>query len=170
MIGMANRQDVTKSGAHTMEIKLYSVIHKQDCLRIFDSNLDKYFAPHEKEQFDEFLDSVTQADDNLYYVALLDGLLVGCGGLRLYQDTVYLSWGMLTRTKHKTGLGEKLLQHRLEQATRLHHGKEIVIETSQHTQGFFARYGFAIEKSEIDGFGEGIDKVTMRLSDQIHSK
>ncbi|MBU6952044.1 GNAT family N-acetyltransferase [Hahella sp. HN01] len=152
-----------------MEIKLYSAIHKQDCLRVFDSNLDKYFAPHEREQFVEFLDSVTQADDNQYYVALQDGQLVGCGGLRLYQDTVYLSWGMLARTKHKTGLGEQLLRHRLEQATRLHPGKEIVIETSQHTQGFFARYGFAIEKSETNGFGEGIDKVTMRLNDQMHS-
>ncbi|ABC28154.1 predicted acyltransferase [Hahella chejuensis KCTC 2396] len=156
-------------GAHNMEIKPYSAIHKQGCLSVFDSNLGKYFAPHEREQFSEFLNSVTQAEDNLYFVVLQEEQLVGCGGLRVHQETVYLSWGMLARTRHKTGLGEQLLRHRLKQATRLHPGKEIMIETSQHTQGFFARYGFEIEKSEIDGFGEGIDKVTMRLDQQMHS-
>jgi hypothetical protein len=40
---------------------------------------------------------------------------------------------------------------------------EITIDTRQHTAGFFVRHGFCTTQQVTDGFGVGIDKVSMSL-------
>ena len=48
----------------------------------------------------------------------------------------------------------------MRQATGVH---EVGIETSQHSAGFFERFGLTTQRVATDGFGKGIDGVVMAL-------
>ncbi|WP_420595545.1 GNAT family N-acetyltransferase [Deinococcus sp.] len=141
----------------------YAPADRPVCLTLFDSNLPRYFAEHERTDFAAFLNKV-EAESEPYFVIERDASVVACGGVGYeeFPTLAYLSWGMVRGELHGTGLGTQLTQFRLDWL-RLHwpaatHTK---IETSQHTEGFYARFGFEVVEREQDGFGPGLDKVLM---------
>ena len=137
----------------------YTSQYQDACLNVFKSNIGKYFADNELEEFEEFLGS--QVYSTKYFVVLSDSKVIGCGGYYFRDGEIRLVDGMIEKTSHKTGAGLLLLEHRLNAAKSEYPDKSIGIATSQHTEGFFKKYGFETTDVVKNFFGEGIDKVSM---------
>ncbi len=144
-----------------MEIQQYSNEHRAKCIDVFDSNVGQYFAPSERDEFIEYLDSLN--DGSEYYVCLSDGQLLACGGIGIKSTIAVLTWGMVHREFHGKGIGTVLTDYRLSCLKRNTAIESVKIDTSQHTEGFYRKRGFVVCKSVPNGFGEGIDCVSMEL-------
>ncbi len=144
-----------------MEFRIYENQYKGQCLKIFDSNLDKYFDFSEREMYSDYLDSLD--DDAPYYICVLNGEVIACGGYDASSKVGSLKWGMVLRSFHGKGVGSKLTDFRLSLLLGNEDVKLVKIDTSQHTAGFYAKRGFVSTNIVKDGFGEGIDCVTMEL-------
>jgi GNAT superfamily N-acetyltransferase len=131
-----------------------------DVIDIFRSNIPKYFGPGEETGLRDFLAEFP--DD--YFVAELDGEVIGAGGIALNDNnTVSLCWGMVRADHLGKGRGQQLTEFRIERAREKHGGLPLFISTSQLTRGFYERFGFRITKHVPDGFGPGIDICEMLL-------
>ena len=53
----------------TLSFKEFSPEHTEACLAVFDSNLGKYFAPNEREEYSEWLAKMPN-EDSPYFVVL----------------------------------------------------------------------------------------------------
>jgi len=150
-----------------MELRLYQATDFDHCLAIFDSNTPTYFAPHERAEFVDFLQRVTAPDFTDPYFVVTDaaGVVIGCGGyfLQQPQGTAGLSWGMVSRSAHGTGVGRFLLLARLQRICQETTADRVLLNTSQHTYGFFAKVGFVVDKITEHGFGTGIHDYAMTL-------
>ncbi|WP_298441536.1 GNAT family N-acetyltransferase [uncultured Ferrimonas sp.] len=145
-----------------MQILPYSTAHRAQCLAAFDSNVGQYFAPSEREEFIEYLDSLTAEPE--YFVCLKNDQLVACGGIGIHAETGSLAWGLVHRDFHGQGIGTLLTDYRLSCLKANSSVQVVKIETSQHTEGFYNKRGFVATKSVANGFGAGIDCVSMALS------
>lgn len=130
------------------------------CLALFDSNIPHFFAPAERADFTAFL----EAGPEDYFVAADGGEIVGCGGVFVRNGEGGLCWGMVDRTRHRTGVGSALLHERLAHLSESHPQLEaVLLDTSQHSRGFFTQFGFEVLKLTPDGYAPGLDRVDMRL-------
>lgn len=75
-----------------------------------------------------------------FLVAELDGEIVGCVGLELYGAHSLLRSLAVAKEHHKQGLGTRLTQEIIAQASSLG-SKEIVLLTTT-AENFFRRFGF----------------------------
>lgn len=136
------------------------------CLALFDGNVPQFFAAREREEFVGFL---RDHGDLPYLVIEQGGAVVACGGFEVRDGPDglkrgSLTWGMVARERQGQGLGRVLTAARLD-ALRAVPGVEVVgIETSQHTAGFYAGFGFKAVHVAQDGFGSGIDRWEMTLA------
>lgn len=134
------------------------------CLAIFDSNVPTFFAHEERTDFYQFLGSIN-AKDRPYLVLICKGSVIACGGLvaETEKRQAGLAWGMVDRAFHGRGLGTSLTKARLALARATPNIAEVMLETSQHTRGFYERFGFTASKVKPDGFAPGLDRVDMTL-------
>jgi len=140
----------------------YRESDREACLAIFDTNVPKYFAASERQDFAAFLDDLPGP----YFVIEDASAVVACGGFARYPsepDVVALCWGMVAQDRHKKGLGQALLVERLRRLAKTYRGQDVVVYTSQHTAGFFARNGFETARVVRDHFAPGIDLHKMRI-------
>lgn len=149
----------------TMKSRPYAASDFSSCLSIFDSNVPAYFAPAEREQFVQFL----QTRDPLrylYFVSIANGAVVACHGLELDAKNRKGSfvWGMVDRALHGRGIGTSMTLERIKIAKATPDIDEVVLSTSQHTHRFYARHGFVVTKITPGGFGAGLDCYDMRLA------
>jgi ribosomal protein S18 acetylase RimI-like enzyme len=144
-----------------LQIRPYRMAtHLDACMVLFDGNVGRYFAPAERADFDHFLSDPKLTRD--YWVALVKEQVCASGGfLRHPSGAIELTWGMVARDWHHRGIGSALLRYRLDRISASCPQSEVRIDTSQHTQGFFVRFGFQITAVEPNGFGPGIDRVRM---------
>jgi ribosomal protein S18 acetylase RimI-like enzyme len=144
-----------------MLIRPFEARDKAACLAVFDSNTPKYFAPHERDEFSEFLDMPTCT----YFVIVNGAAILGCGGYWVPDDgsRAVMCWGMVANDKHGTGLGKWLLLYRWHIICEVAPGALLEINTSQHTYGFFEKLGLKVTEIVKNGYGEGIDRYDMRL-------
>ena len=84
-------------------------------------------------------------------------------GVREGSDQADLCWGMIASEYHGHRLGEYLLLARLNEIVRQEDVRGVRLATSQHTDGFFQRYGFAIQSRQRNGIDDGLDNVEMQL-------
>lgn len=135
------------------------------CLAIFDSNTPRFFAPHERAEFEEHL-AATHPQIQPYLVLTLRDKVIACGGLSvdLAKAQASLDWGMVDRTRQGMRLGTRLTEARLAQARDLPGVARVTLATSQHTQGFYAGFGFQVTGITPDGFGPGLDRWDMALT------
>jgi len=143
-----------------MEIRPYQVSDRDACLRLFDSNGPGYFAPDERDGLAKFLASPPGS----YYVMENDGELLGCGGFTPGEEpgSVTLTWGMVRGDLHRQGLGRFLLFYRLKAIGQLAGVSLVRLKTTPGVAGFFEKAGgFRIDGIEPNGFGPGLDKVSM---------
>lgn len=145
-----------------MEIRPYGKEDFEDVVAIFRSNIPKYFTPSEEPGLYDFLKNY--ADD--YYVVEVAGEVVGAGGVAwndLERPTISLCWGMVRKDHLGKGLGKKLTEFRIRYAREKYGELPLTIGTSQHTRGFYEKFGFRLTEYKRDGYGTGIDACKMRL-------
>lgn len=139
--------------------RTYSLDDKNACLAIFDSNVPEYFSVRDRSEYGSFL----ERPPGPYFVVEDTGAVVACGGFAPHQtepESVILCWGMVARDHHKTGLGRLLMSERLNRQTT---AKNIVLNTSQFTSGFYEQLGFKTFQIIRDGHGPGVDLYEMRV-------
>lgn len=142
----------------------YSPGDQAACLQIFDSNTPKFLAPEERAEFVEFLSSAG-GDDCPHLVLVQNGVIVACGGLflRAEKHQAALSWGMVDRPLHKQRLGARLTTARIDLARNTTGIDELTLSTSQHTYGFYERFGFIVTKITQNHFAPGLHCYDMAL-------
>jgi GNAT superfamily N-acetyltransferase len=143
-----------------VQLRQYQTADLDAVVGIFRSNIPKYFGPDEEPGLREFL--AGYGDD--YFVAEIDCDVIGAGGIALNEDqTASLCWGMVRFDLIGKGLGRKLTEFRIEKAFEKFGPLPLVISTSQHTQGFYEKFGFVMTEHTPNGYGPGIDICKMRL-------
>ena len=144
-------------------VRSYSSGDRETCLKIFDSNVPGgYFSAHERAGYESFLDRLPGP----YLVVEDENEIVACGGFAPHKSeagTVILCWGMVTRKRHKSGLGRFLLTERLDRLRSDVSALVVVVNTSQHSYGFFAKMGFETYRVVPDGICPGVDLHEMRI-------
>lgn len=145
----------------TLHIRAYGPSDRDACIGIFRSNVPQFFLDHELDRYLEFIDS----SGCQYYVVMSGSRIVGCGGfgIRSGSDTADLCWGMVEREQHGKRIGEYLLLARLHAVVTSTSARYVRLATSQHTDGFFQRYGFRVQERKPDGIAAGLDEVEMRM-------
>lgn len=148
-------------------IRKYENQDSADLKEIFFSNVPHYFDESEWPDFHGFLKDDLN-DISVYDVMLVDNNIVGSGGIALYEDNVVnMTWGMVDAAYHKTGLGKKLLEYRLNLAQKMFPDKEVGLSTTQHTFGFFEKYGFVTIETQKDFWAKGLDLYKMTYKNKI---
>ncbi|MFZ9029601.1 MAG: GNAT family N-acetyltransferase, partial [Crocinitomicaceae bacterium] len=101
-----------------MEILPFKSELKKDCITVFNSNIPKYFATHELEEFTTWLDT---GQTDTYYVVKTDGQIVGCGGIYLdpQNNKAGFAWGMIHQDFHNKGLGKAFSEFRVKKIKEL---------------------------------------------------
>lgn len=61
------------------------------------------------------------------------------------------------------GIGKELVRHRVEHIKKNSTAKIIVVRTSQHASGFYAKLGFQLVRTEKDFWAEGFDLYQMTM-------
>jgi N-acetylglutamate synthase-like GNAT family acetyltransferase len=144
-----------------MHIRPYADHDRQACLDILSDNTPEFFVPADRDSLCEFLAKLPGP----YFVGEEQGAVVACGGWAIESaDVVVLTWGMVRRDLHRRGMGRALLRFRLDDARRATQASVARLRTVQLVQGFFAKEGFRVTSVVPDGFGPGLDRVTMELA------
>lgn len=146
-----------------MNLRRYEPRDLDAVVAIFRSNIPKYFGHEEEPGLIEFLSTDRMED---YYVVEIEEQVVGAGGIAINDiepPTVSLCWGMVREDCLGTGIGKELTRFRIELARGKYPGLPITIGTSQHTRGFYEKFGFRLVEHTPNGFGPGIDNCRMRL-------
>ncbi|MFH1157465.1 MAG: GNAT family N-acetyltransferase [Pseudomonadota bacterium] len=113
----------------------------EGAIDIFMSNTPKFLDISEREELQEYLKN--RAADSYWVLKNDAGIALASGGIRLISPHEGgLAWGMVRADHHGKNLGSLLLTHRLLKLMEMPAIKEIRLDTSQHTSGFFAKYGF----------------------------
>lgn len=141
------------------------------CLALFDSNVPKFFSLVERPGFERFLSHFAGGWN--FHVIESAGRIVACAGYAVAPAgaTATLCWGMVDGALHRRGYGSRLLLTRLE-AIRERGGVDLVLlDTSQHTQAFYSRFGFVAQQVTPDGYGGGLDRwdMVLRIDETVAS-
>lgn len=144
-------------------VRAYVSSDQSACLSLFDGNVPRFFSATERKAYADFLDREAVALS--YQVIERSGQIVACGGYSVdrQRSTAGLCWGMVARELHGTGLGSLITTARLRAAQATPGVEQVRLDTSQHTQGFYRRFGFQVEKIVPDGYGPGLDRWDMLL-------
>jgi ribosomal protein S18 acetylase RimI-like enzyme len=146
-----------------IEILGYSESDFDSLLKIFDQNVPEYFDQSERDDFVHYLKEETQ----LYFVAVLDGEIVGCGGINYAKsdkNAAVISWDMIAPQHHGKGIGTQLLQHRIDILKKQEEINKIIVRTSQHTDIFYQKMGFERLYTKKDYWAPGIDLYYMEMA------
>ena len=144
-----------------LKFRPYQAEDNGRCVEIFMSNTPRYFGVEEADEFRQFLETLPCA----YFVATQNDEIVACGGHGYHgkKQAVVLCWGMVRADLHKQGLGKFMLIERLKQIFKDFGETVVQINTSQHSQGFFERYGFQVKEVTQNYFAPGLHRVDMEL-------
>lgn len=150
-----------------MRIEPFKPEHSSACLEIFESNTPRFFGREELQEFQSFL----QQPNAVFLVVSIDGIIRACGGHYHNGNEGWLCWGMVHRDFHGKRVGKALLLERLRQLFADQKIGTVSIHTSQLARPFFEHFGFCRVGAPIsNGFAEGIDSLTMRISREEFGK
>ena len=71
---------------------------------------------------------------------------------------------MVHPNHQKSGIGARLTEFRLREIARTPFVDIVVMDTSQHTVGFFERFGFSATSVEPDSYAAGLHRYNMQLA------
>ena len=143
-------------------IRDYRQADKPALMELIRLNIPDYFAPEEAQDFSDYLDNKRE----LYYVALADQKIVGCGGINLSEDktTGKISWDILHPEYQGQGIGTQLLKHRIKQMEAFPGIQKITVRTSQMAYRFYEKQGFVLKATEKDYWAKGYDLYAMEYA------
>jgi len=144
-----------------MIIKPYHSKYFENCMKIIHSNTPKYIDYSEHSDYEDYL----SRDDKIYFVLFNKSNIVACGGYGVNKSQIKagLSWGLVHSRHHNQGYGSELLKYRINHIKNNFQDIEIHLDTSQHTYGFFEKFGFVITQISKNGYGHGLDRYDMIL-------
>lgn len=122
-------------------------------------NVPKYFAQEEIEDFRLYLDNEVE----LYYVAQLNGQIVGAGGINFEENHTIakISWDFIHPNYQQDGIGTSLLAHRLLHLQTMNEVQTILVRTSQLAYRFYQKHGFVLVETVKDYWAKGFDLYRM---------
>lgn len=137
---------------------------REQCLRVFDSNTPRYFAPEERETFAAFLDALPGP-----FWVIKDQesrTVLACGGVTVTDDghTAWLRWGMVDGATHRQGIGTHLLRTRLDWIHNQPTIDRVCVATTEPALGFFKRMGFSVISTKPHHFGSGMTRYDLERS------
>jgi ribosomal protein S18 acetylase RimI-like enzyme len=140
----------------------YTPADEAACLALFDSNTPRFFGPDERAGFAAFL----KRPPCPFFVVEAETLIIACGGYGQQPEggEIVLAWGMVRADLHRQGAGTFLLQERLKRIFQENPAAKVVIDTSQHSQSFFARFGFHATRLTENYYAPGLHRVDMELT------
>lgn len=111
-----------------IKIREYKKKDKDEVIKLIRLNIPDFFAIEEEKDLNEYLESQRE----LYYVVLLDGKIVGCGGINFANDKTIakISWDIIHPDYQGKSLGTKLLQHRIDKLNSMSEIQKITVRTS----------------------------------------
>jgi ribosomal protein S18 acetylase RimI-like enzyme len=152
---------MTSSKIPRLRVRPYEPTDEDVCTEICRSGVPEYFSLADLQAFREFL----RKPQGAYYVASYRGRICACGGYYVGADGIAgLTWGMVHADDHRRGFGSQLLRYRLDRLREDDRAWGVRIHTTPAVSGFFERFGFVQEAIVEDGYGPGLDQVTMRLT------
>lgn len=143
-------------------IRPYRDSDRDAVLHAFRSNVPAHFPASEEA----WLASALDEPDGPFFVIEEDGEVVGCGGYELsdFYDLGTLVFGLLRADRHRSGLGRRLLAHRMvAMAADPDRPRYVTIDTHPHVAGFYERHGFHVLASWSGGYRSGRDRVDLRI-------
>ncbi len=140
-----------------MLIRPYQHTDLSKVLALLSTNIPAYFAPEEYDDLKTYL--VHEIEE--YYVVEQGNRIVAAGGINYKEQDAYISWDFVDASMHGTGIGKKLLQHRLERIKEQDNIRRIIVRTSQFAYGFYEKNGFKIKEQHKDYWAPGIDMIYM---------
>ena len=72
-----------------------------------------------------------------------------------------MAWGMVDNALHKRGYGAQLLEYRINKMSELFPDTPVVLDTTQHSFGFFEKFGFSTVKVTNDFYAPGMHRYDM---------
>ena len=131
----------------------------QACTSIFNANCPEFFAPNERQEYEDFLEGVP----GNYEVCEVDGRVLGAFGLFDDSENMkVLNWILLDPQTQSIGIGSKIME-RVIQLSRTSQTGMVKIAASHKSAPFFARFGATTTSLTKNGWGPGMDRVDMEL-------
>jgi ribosomal protein S18 acetylase RimI-like enzyme len=123
-----------------------------------------YFAVEEEAAFDMYLDR----ERELYYVLLVDELIVGCGGINFADNMTHgkISWDIFHPDYQRKSLGSRLLRYRIEKLKAVESVRKMTVRTSQFVYGFYEKHGFELKKVVKNYWAQGFDLYDMEYKEK----
>ncbi len=140
--------------------RAYQREDRSACLKLFDASCPEFFAPNERADYEDFLD--TTADG--YEVCVLDDRVVGAFGLKPHEPGgIALRWIIVAVELQGHGIGSAIMQRALERA-RAANASHLYMGASHKSAPFFARFGARETATVPHGWGPGMHRVDMLLT------
>lgn len=132
-------------------IREYQPEDLEACLEVYRSNEPDFLSPEGLQNFTDFL----QTGTSYYLVIEHAGDVIGCGGLELVgdSDNAWLTYGMVHREYHRRGFGTTLLAARIALLETDERPLELWMRTSTAAIPFYGRFGFTLERIDLDRIG-----------------
>ncbi len=153
-----------------MNIRPYGKDDRLSCIGLFCSNVPRYFAENELNDFEFWLDgkdkkvlSYKNTEEEHFFVLEKNGEVLACGGFYIpkLEKRVNLVWGMVKASSHNMGYGSVLLNYRLKLAKSMFLEFPITIDTTQFTVGFYEKFNFKSIKTSENYYAPGLHRIDM---------
>lgn len=140
-------------------IREYLPTDKDAIMSLIKLNTPDFFAEEEANDLSKYLDEEIEQ----YYVLLVDGEIVGCGGINFVENGTIgkISWDMIHPAFQGKSLGTKLLKHRIEVLESISSVEKITVRTSQVAYRFYEKQGFVLNDIKKNYWAEGFDMYSM---------
>lgn len=143
-------------------VRSYSASDLTELLALLRLNTPRYFDRSEEKDFVGYLHDHGRD----YYVVREDHTIVGGGGVvfNFEEFTARIAWDFFHPLYQGRGLGKLLTDFRIRQIRENPAIRSVLVRTSQHAFGFYAKMDFRLEKVVQDYWAKGFDLYEMRLN------
>lgn len=142
-------------------IRPYVLSDREVLIALLKSNVPRYFAQAEVEDFVTYLDYHQES----YFVVEVDGKIMGSGGINYFPDEgmARLSWDLIHPDFQGQGLGKALTLFRINEIKNNTSIHTVVVRTSQLVYTFYQKSGFELMHIVKDFWAEGFDLYQMHM-------
>lgn len=148
---------------NSIVIREYLTTDKEVVINLIKLNTPNFFAKEEVNDLSNYLDKGIE----LYYVLLVDGKVVGCGGINFAEKRTIgkISWDIMHPDYQGKSLGKKLLRYRIEVLKAIPSIKKITVRTSQLAYKFYEKQGFTLNEIKRNYWADGFDMYSMQYNE-----
>ena len=148
---------------NSIVIREYLTTDKEVVMNLIKLNTPNFFAKEEVNDLSNYLDKEIE----LYYVLLVDGKVVGCGGINFAEKRTIgkISWDIMHPDYQGKSLGKKLLRYRIEVLKAIPSIKKITVRTSQLAYKFYEKQGFTLNEIKRNYWADGFDMYSMQYNE-----